>query len=742
MFSVTIHDIVEYLDIIFTQADQVNTINLQIGGLVTSMHRSFLSDVSPPVSVLMESSTIDQMGNSLITSSDFANIDEFFGDEDTLNSAQFNRYTLNDAIKDRHFLEKLTTYDDSLFTKDADIEKTDVNQILGNLSGNSTLQSSMSSSSHTTKNDETFTPNGLCNGTFNAVDAEGDRTFLHILSTSKQNNTFELSRDAVNTTFDAGQKSNPFVPFHSKTIDLLENESMLINETFGVASKTFSPNATINLPRNGGEQLTESPADSPVTKANLQQQMDGEYLILSTNFNENDLPQWIWCLSIVDICASTPSRQIDITKNLKNVISKIDLNNISPIMSDELQSRNKYADRFRENESPSDVAIRQFSGKKTDQHLHNYGLQSLRDEERRSLANFEEFENTLSLLESNRDEKELDDLLNSFDSAPKPVNEKIRQSLDNIKKRQSLINLEKQEQDEMMRRMEASLNRSGGETNTTILPDRQRMNDSINKLMMSSSGSGERLLRRSRLYDDAIPNNVTATIDDNNVIKSSILNETISQTENNNKTSDIQGSGLDNEQLNSTYAQHSQNGMEKTENAWESNEPEVDKSNRDRFKTIRIFKRPPENAKMVPDYNEDNDAMNDEYIPAERKLEHFTAKNTNSPKALPEPTEVRDSRRASSVSGIKRSGLARPTYLSGLAKRESTFRSSSQEILGSTDKAEPAKNPPAALKSPMGIKAKSIHNLSGNIRSAYSNQTQVCNTKIRKFNKWIFNHVN
>lgn len=267
------------LCLLFVQADQSTPINLQIGGLVTSMQRSFLNDVSPPVSVLMDNSSIDQMGNSLITSSDFANIDEFFGDDDTLNSVQFNRYTLNDVIKDRHFLEKLTTFDDSLFTKDADIEKTDVNQILGNSSGNSTLQSSMSSSSHTTKNDETFTPNGLVNGTFCAPDAEGDRTFVHILNTSKQNNTFELGNNGVNTTFDADQKQHPIVPFDNKTMDLLDDESMVMDETFGVSNKTYNPNATVDLSKNGG-LLLESPARSPVSRQ-CSEELKGEYRTLS-----------------------------------------------------------------------------------------------------------------------------------------------------------------------------------------------------------------------------------------------------------------------------------------------------------------------------------------------------------------------------------------------------------------------------------------------------------------------------
>lgn len=251
--------------ILCIQADQtLSSINLQIGGLVTSMQRSFLGDVSPPVSVLIDSTSIDQMGNSLITSNDFANINEFInGEEDTLNSAQFNQYTLNDAIKDRNFLERLSNYDDSLFTKDADIEKTDVNQLMGTFSGNSTLQNSTDSSGTTAKNDETFTPDG--NVTFCAVNGEADRTFLQ-LNTSVKNSTFELGT-AANSTFDANQKKS--VPFDNNTEDLIDNESMAFSETFGIADRTYNgvdKNATINLSKCDHLNF-ESPVQSPTRRS-------------------------------------------------------------------------------------------------------------------------------------------------------------------------------------------------------------------------------------------------------------------------------------------------------------------------------------------------------------------------------------------------------------------------------------------------------------------------------------------
>lgn len=212
------------------------------------MQRSFLGDVSPPVSVLIETSS---MGNSLITSSDFTNLNDYdyFGDEDNLNSVRFNRYPLKDTAKDRNFLEKLTTYDDSLFTKDANIENTDENQILSNSMGNSTLlNSSMSSSSHTTKGDETFVPNNRSrNATFDAdLDTEVNRTYLHVDHPTDQNATINLnSMSTGNTTFDTN-KNRTVTQALDNTINL-------------------DGNRTVNL--SNTETVAHPPAESPISRS-------------------------------------------------------------------------------------------------------------------------------------------------------------------------------------------------------------------------------------------------------------------------------------------------------------------------------------------------------------------------------------------------------------------------------------------------------------------------------------------
>lgn len=177
-------------------------IDLKIGGLVTSLQRSLLGDVSPP------SHMDNSMGNSLITSNDFSNIDFMNDTGDSLSMAHFKQYRLSDAIADRNFLERLTNYDESLFTKDADINNVDLIEN-GNCTGSSssTLQNSTDSTSNLSgsKHDGTFNKENLVNGTFDATGGV-DKTFIQApdangsINTSVKNNTFELSNKA-NRTF-------------------------------------------------------------------------------------------------------------------------------------------------------------------------------------------------------------------------------------------------------------------------------------------------------------------------------------------------------------------------------------------------------------------------------------------------------------------------------------------------------------------------------------------------------------
>lgn len=328
------------------------------------------------------------------------------------------------------------------------------------------------------------------------------------------------------------------------------------------------------------------------------------------------------------------------------------------------------------------------------------------EKERQSLANFEEFENTLLILENNKTEEEFDDLLNSFSANIRnPMSQKVRQSLDNIKKRHSSMGMEKQQQDELNR--EKVLNSSkNGKYSEFGANEKNQLNESFNRSVMNSSissGNGERLLRRSRLFDDAMSTFTERIVD--------------------NGTMDHSGSSIaytDNKQaneLNSTQTLNKRNleqeSTPKTDPIYNTEDTHTEsKSNhRDRFKTIRIFKKPPENAIQIPDPEETYVQGIQSPIPVARTGDMFAAKNTNSPKQHEENTPATTKSSAINTMTFKRSGLARPRQLSGLVKRDLYAKSNSQEFLAS-DEQITQPHPVPQLKSPMGIKSKSIHNLS------------------------------
>lgn len=214
------------------------------------MQRSMLGDVTPP------SHMSQSMENSLITSSDFTNVNDFINDNagDSLSMAHFKEYRLSDAINDRNFLERLTNYDESYFTKDADINNVDVNENGGDCTGSSssTLHNSTDSSSclngSNNKFDGTFVAAGNgrpANGTFNASGGiEVDKTFIQAPNSTNnssiKNSTFELPAAAVaanaNKTFETEQPMTMTLVQHKMDSDMpvlyLEDEELSLCDSF------------------------------------------------------------------------------------------------------------------------------------------------------------------------------------------------------------------------------------------------------------------------------------------------------------------------------------------------------------------------------------------------------------------------------------------------------------------------------------------------------------------------------
>ncbi|XP_016974229.1 putative uncharacterized protein DDB_G0271606 [Drosophila rhopaloa] len=119
-------------------------LQLEIGGLVTTkMHNSFLQDTSPPSSICSSMNT-ERMNNSLITSADFTNLNFLqstigMEQDPSLTTTLTNQttdnmgiggglggYTLSDMIRDRKALESLTMCeDDGTLIKDSHIGQID-----------------------------------------------------------------------------------------------------------------------------------------------------------------------------------------------------------------------------------------------------------------------------------------------------------------------------------------------------------------------------------------------------------------------------------------------------------------------------------------------------------------------------------------------------------------------------------------------------------------------------------------
>lgn len=348
----------------------------------------------------------------------------------------------------------------------------------------------------------------------------------------------------------------------------------------------------------------------------------------------------------------------------------------------------------------------------------------LRERERQSLAKFEEFENTLLILENNKNEDEFDDLLNSFSANIRsPLSQKVRQSLDNIKKRHSSIGMEKQQQDELNR--EKAMNTSKtGKYSEFGSSEKNRSNDSMGRSALVSSttsigsGCGERLLRRSRLFDDVIVSS-TDRLTDNGALEHS---ESSMGYPDNKDANELNSTQTLNRKNQFHLEKESDSKTDTTITAFNTEETNAENkaNNRDRFKTIRIFKKPPENAIQIPDPDLEETYIQEVQTPFSpaRTVDMFATKNTNSPKQqqYQQATNVevnQGSAKAINTMTFKRSGLARPRLLSGLTKRDIYTKSNSQEMLLSDDHISRMQPKAVAqIKSPMGIKSKSIHNLS------------------------------
>ncbi|XP_058456280.1 serine-rich adhesin for platelets isoform X2 [Malaya genurostris] len=770
-------------------------LNLQIGGPVSQtsngsvnaspmLQRSWLGDVSPPGSIMssMEFSVNDKMGTSLITSGDFTNVSYLLnganGGDEMLNSqSNYDGYKLADVIKDRHFLESLSCFDDNSLTKDCAISKTDLNGIEENTSGFSTMQNSLES---VTKNadgrlsDATIAlGNGMADVTF---ELEPKEVVAPIRA--KLNGTFERRRNfdtyrkpksGLNETRDAlPNVGDEETTIPNRTFDAESDNANPLNTTFGMSDNgngTFSLNRTANV--NGADkQLNQTyeycekiSPEIPAVNRTFEQPKNATYVdelnspeIVSSNGNHTpngtfELPTDRGKVKdTVTMVQSTPFGHVPRASRVTD-ICQYEVN-VSPIASHSARRLDGMRrSRNLENEMSShletddfDVEFRKLPSTPSTKTDSSNGSHLLDNEKRISLQHFEDFEK--SILESEHNGVDFDEMLNSLTDVKRSMDSvKMRQSLDNIKKRHSRMNSEKQLED-IRKRSEMNDSVSSSSLDNKLA-------DSMAKSMSSSSGSERLLNRRSRYNDDV---HLTLSPQPQQQLQKSI---------------DVSVHDLEHNPTNETTTVESVDPVPTA--------PEVgnsDKKNRDRFKTIRINKRLAEGMVVVPSPEEPDDCQFEsvslsveEELPGSPTVTKatmpsaFSRKDYNSPKdcrfsITPNYTDHHSKtedtvfKRPQDILESKPRSLSKPRYYGGpgggfgIAKKDMslplTTKSSSTDNL-ENDRPNYQQPPsyqsrlsiggkPAGgfnvgsgpkggstvqsnLKSPMGTKSKSYHNL-------------------------------
>ncbi|KAL1401330.1 hypothetical protein pipiens_006687 [Culex pipiens pipiens] len=691
-------------------------LNLQIGGPVTLsptptsanssashlMQKSWLNDVSPPGSIMssMEFSVNEKLGSSLITSGDFTNVSYLLngangvsgGDESALNShSSYDGYRLADVIKDRKFLENLSScFDENTMTKDCAISRTDLNGIEEG-SGFSTMQSSLESVTAkggiTSSGDATMVlESGKADATFElepvaVAPAAVVRERLNGTFERRRNfDTYRKPKSSLNSTFDALPKvdADEPIPVVNKTFDAGTDGDNLLDATFGVAADncngTFSLNRTARVNGGAEKQLNQTyeyceKASPAVADRTFEARRNGTF-VEDVGSPANRTPNGTFELPAEDrlgealeLVQSTPFVQVPRAKRVSG-ISEYEVNcspiAVAPRLSQAVRrSRNLEQDMAASvshlETDDFDVEFRKLPitpNAKTE----SGGSHLLDNNEKRiSLQHFEEFEK--SIMESEHNGLDFDEMLNSLTSDVRRATDssvKLRQSLDNIKKRHSRINTEKQQQEEHRKRGTAELNDST--TPTTASPLDNKLADSMIR-SMSSSGGSERLLNRR---------------------------------------------------------------METNETNPAPTAPEVggsDKKNRDRFKTIRISKRREEGMVVVdPDDDDGFAAAESAALPVEEELpgspqvvpiaSAFGRVDYNSPKESRLAAEQNKTETEAAV-------FKRPQLVGGIPKAESKIRSLSKprSYYGATPSAGGFGLRPKDLSLPLSAKSSSTDNL-------------------------------
>ncbi|KAL5290799.1 hypothetical protein ACFFRR_010273 [Megaselia abdita] len=624
------------------------TISPQIGGLVTTLQKSFLQDTSPPPSICSSFSmdySIDRLNNSLITSADFSNVTAFFQtsttQEDLENTFLEANYSISDLIRDRKTLDNLTMSGDSTIIKDSNIAQIDDVSLMSSSTINNSSTDSLSGSAD-----------------------------LPLNNTVVLNATFEARN--CDATFTNGKKIDV-------TYDAIENTSInMVNRT----EVLYRGNATFVEPNVENDTFTKP--------ASLNETFDKLCGTPETSFHiEQSTPHHT---------KFAPGKKF--TPSFRGMIA--DEVNLSPITCGKNQPE-VFADGTYE-------------------------------------------ENILKASCEGSNEDDFYDMLDKFGRyTPSAEKAKIQKSVDSIKKKYVQPSTNGEENSSPASSF--VVKESGEGSCSSSMTSSGNVCNKLTSSSTSLTTSTDRLLnRRGRLYDD-IHMNISQ--------KSLSLKESITTS----------NGGEKDENTAATNSESLEGGLDQIEEATpaESERRKTDIVNKksgkirdhDRFKTIKISKRSDDVSEQqlnVPCIDNEFDQEpaieeptdNDVNQRFSRKDSHF-----NSPSnflTYKKPKEKAIEREPATVVEPVQSNarsLSRPRYISGLQKlsfnnKEIMSKAASADDLekssttsSTTDLTEEAKAQPVSrfglkkfsvgaqsrqseVKSPMGNKAKSLHNLSNN----------------------------
>jgi len=271
-------------------------------------------------------------------------------------------------------------------------------------------------------------------------------------------------------------------------------------------------------------------------------------------------------------------------------------------------------------------------------------------------------------------EKEFDEMLDTFNVTKSRESEKLLQSVDSIKQRHSLINMEKQKEDKRQKK--------------DCENDNRTQYDVMNK-------SSERLLnRRSRLFDDV---NLQLQKQQNEASMNGNVNGAGSVTSS-TIHHNLQSIGIDAE-----------------------NEDEViDKNDRDRFKTIKL-NRPRLQKGMVIVNTEEPEELQQPQIAQNEISPGSNKERRNQINQQKQQEDESEFKKPPAVSKLSKFGFSRPTFRSRNDLNLPLKANSTDSLDNDTEISTNTKKTVSNLKSPMGIKSKSIHNLMYNGSSGTQN---------------------